>query len=106
MTFVWLWTDFLLWVLFALCMVAVVKIRGNELLLQKWQKIFAQPLALSAFIVFSFYILVGLSDSIHFRLDNSTTTYSVLDRALLPALEAEKKPNSTPLNFEQFQKNI
>jgi hypothetical protein len=49
MTFVWLWTDFLLWVLFALCMVAVVKIRGNELLLQKWQKIFAQPLALSAF---------------------------------------------------------
>jgi hypothetical protein len=38
MTFVWLWTDFLLWVLFALSMIAVVKIRGNELLLQKWQK--------------------------------------------------------------------
>ena len=104
MTFVWLWTDFLLWVLFALCMVAVVKIRGNELLLQKWQKIFAQPLALSAFIVFAFYILVGMSDSIHFRLDNSTTTYSVLDRALLPALEAEEKTYSTPLNFEQFSK--
>jgi peptide/nickel transport system permease protein len=104
MTFVWLWTDFLLWVLFALSMVAVVKIRGNELLLQKWQKIFAQPLALSAFIVFAFYILVGLSDSIHFRLDNSTTTYSVLDRALLPALEAEEKTYSTPLNFEQFSK--
>ncbi len=104
MTFVWLWTDFLLWVLFALSMIAVVKIRGNELLLQKWQKIFAQPLALSAFIVFSFYILVGLSDSIHFRLDNSTTTYSVLDRALLPALEAEEKTYSTPLNFEQFSK--
>ncbi|SFV84227.1 Oligopeptide transport system permease protein [hydrothermal vent metagenome] len=104
MTFVWLWTDFLLWVLFALSMVAVVKIRGNELLLQKWQKIFAQPLALSAFIVFAFYILVGLSDSIHFRLDNNTTTYSVLDRALLPALEAEEKTYSTPLNFEQFSK--
>jgi peptide/nickel transport system permease protein len=104
MTFVWLWTDFLLWVLFALSMVAVVKIRGNELLLQKWQKIFAQPLALSAFIVFAFYILIGLSDSIHFRLDNSTTTYSVLDRALLPALEAEEKTYSTPLNFEQFSK--
>jgi len=85
-------------------MVAVVKIRGNELLLQKWQKIFAQPLALSAFIVFAFYILIGLSDSIHFRLDNSTTTYSVLDRALLPALEAEEKTYSTPLNFEQFSK--
>ncbi len=104
MTFVWLWTDFLLWVLFALSMIAVVKIRGNELLLQKWQKIFAQPLALSAFIVFSFYILVGLSDSIHFRLDNNTTTYSVLDRVLLPALEAEEKTYSTPLNFEQFSK--
>lgn len=104
MTFVWLWTDFLLWVLFALSVVAVVKIRANELLLQKWQKIFAQPLALSAFIVFAFYILIGLSDSIHFRLDNSTTTYSVLDRALLPALEAEEKTYSTPLNFEQFSK--
>jgi peptide/nickel transport system permease protein len=104
MTFVWLWTDFLLWVLFALTMVAVVKIRGNELLLQKWQKIFAQPLALSAFIIFTFYILIGLSDSIHFRLDNNTTTYSVLDRVLLPALEAEEKTYSTPLNFEQFSK--
>ncbi|MBT3195668.1 MAG: ABC transporter permease [Candidatus Ruthia sp.] len=104
MTFIWLWTDFLLWVLFALSMIAVVKIRGNELLSQKWQKIFAQPLALSAFIVFAFYILIGLSDSIHFRLDNNTTTYSVLDRALLPALEAEEKTYSTPLNFEQFSK--
>jgi peptide/nickel transport system permease protein len=104
MTFIWLWTDFLLWVLFALSMVAVVKIRGNELLRQKWQKVFAQPLALSAFIIFSFYILIGLSDSIHFRLDNNTTTYSVLDRALLPALEAEEKTYSTPLNFEQFSK--
>jgi peptide/nickel transport system permease protein len=85
-------------------MVAVVKIRGNELLLQKWQKIFAQPLALSAFIIFTFYILIGLSDSIHFRLDNNTTTYSVLDRVLLPALEAEEKTYSTPLNFEQFSK--
>lgn len=104
MTFIWLWTDFLLWVLFALSMVAMVKIRGNELLRQKWQKVFAQPLALSAFIIFSFYILIGLSDSIHFRLDNNTTTYSVLDRALLPALEAEEKTYSTPLNFEQFSK--
>jgi len=104
MTFVWLWTDFLLWVMFALSMFAVVKIRGNELLLQKWKKIFAQPLALSAFIVFSFYILIGLSDSIHFRLDNNTTTYSILDRVLLPALEAEEKTYSTPLNFEQFSK--
>ncbi len=104
MTFVWLWTDFLLWVMFALSMFAVVKIRGNELLLQKWKKIFAQPLALSAFIVFSFYILIGLSDSIHFRLDNNTTTYSMLDRVLLPALEAEEKTYSTPLNFEQFSK--
>ena len=94
----------MLWVLFALSMIAVVKIRGNELLSQKWQKIFAQPLALSAFIVFAFYILIGLSDSIHFRLDNNTTTYSVLDRALLPALEAEEKTYSTPLNFEQFSK--
>ncbi len=104
MSFIWLWTDFLLWVLFALSVVAVVKIRGNELLLQKWQKVFAQPLALSAFIVFAFYILIGLSDSIHFRLDNSATTYSMLDRVLLPALEAEEKTYSTPLNFEQFSK--
>ena len=104
MTFIWLWTDFLLWVLFALSMVAVVKIRGNELLRQKWQKVFTQPLALSAFIVFIFYILIGLSDSVHFRLDNNTTTYSVLDRVLLPALEAEEKTYSTPLNFEQFSK--
>ena len=59
MTFIWLWTDFLLWVLFALSMVAVVKIRGNELLRQKWQKVFTQPLALSAFIVFIFYILIS-----------------------------------------------
>ncbi len=104
MTFIWLWTDFLLWVLFALSMFAVVKIRGNEILRQKWKKVFAQPLALSAFIVFVFYILIGLSDSVHFRLDNNTTTYSVLDRVLLPALNAEEKTYSTPLNFEQFSK--
>jgi len=104
MTFIWLWTDFLLWLLFALTIFAVVKIRSNDLLHQKWQKIFAQPLALSAFIVFTFYIVIGLSDSIHFRFDNDTTTYSVLDRVLLPALEADEKTYSTPLNYEQFSK--
>ena len=104
MTFIWLWTDFLLWLLFALSIIAVVKIRNNELLHQKWRKIFAQPLALSAFIVFAFYIVIGLSDSIHFRFDNGTTTYSVLDRVMLPALESDEKTYSTPLNYELFSK--
>ena len=104
MTFVWLWTDFLLWLLFALSMVAVVKVRANELLRDKWRRVFAQPLALSAFIVFVFYILIGLSDSIHFKIGNDTTIYSALDRALLPALEAEEKTYSTPLNYQQFSK--
>ncbi|HIG89114.1 MAG TPA: hypothetical protein EYQ04_04000, partial [Candidatus Thioglobus sp.] len=104
MTFIWLWTDFLLWVLFALSFYAIIKIRQNDLLRQKWKKIFSQPLALSAFIVFSFYILIGLTDSLHFRFDNDTTAYSVLDRVLLPALEADEKTYSTPLNYQQFSK--
>lgn len=104
MTFIWLWTDFLLWLLFALSIYAVIKIRQNDLLLQKWKIIFSQPLALSAFIVFSFYILIGLTDSLHFRFNNDTITYSVLDRVLLPALEADEKTYSTPLNYEQFSK--
>ena len=104
MTFVWLWTDFLLWLLFALSIVAVVKVRANELLRDKWRRVFAQPLALSAFIVFVFYILIGLSDSIHFKIGNDATIYSALDRVLLPALEAEEKTYSTPLNYQQFSK--
>ncbi len=104
MTFVWLWTDFLLWLLFVLSVYAVVKIRQNDLLLQKWQKIFSQPLALSAFIIFAFYVLIALTDSLHFRIGNDTTTYSALDRILLPALQAEEKTYSTPLNYEQFSK--
>ena len=104
MTFVWLWTDFFLWLLFALSIIAVVKVRANELLRDKWRRVFSQPLAMSAFIVFVFYILIGLSDSIHFKIGNDTTIYSALDRALLPALEAEEKTYSTPLNYQQFSK--
>ena len=104
MTFVWLWTDFFLWLLFALSIITVVKVRANELLRDKWRRVFSQPLAMSAFIVFVFYILIGLSDSIHFKIGNDTTIYSALDRALLPALEAEEKTYSTPLNYQQFSK--
>ncbi len=103
MTFIWLWTDFLLWLLFALAFYAFLKIRTNPLLKQKWQKIFAQPLALSAFIVLSFYLLIGLSDSVHFRLANDATPYSLLDIALAPTLVAEKT-YSTPLSYQQFSK--
>lgn len=104
MSFVFLWTDILLWFLFALTIYGVIRIRQSEILSHKWRKIFAQPMALSAFIVFAFYILVGLSDSIHFRFSNDTNTYSLLDRALLPALEAEEKTYSTPLDYQQFSK--
>ena len=104
MSFVFLWTDVLLWILFFISIYGVVKVRSNDILLQKWQKIFSQPLALSAFIVFAFYIVIGLSDSIHFRFDKDTNTYSVLDRVLIDAQTSDEKTYSTPMNFEQFSK--
>ena len=104
MSIVWLWTDIALWVLTLLSVFAVYKIKKSESLSRKWISIFSRPIALSSFIIFVFYIFIGLSDSIHLRDSKTSEVYSLLDFALMPVIESEEKTYSTPLNYQQFSK--
>ena len=88
MSIVWLWTDIALWVLTLLSIFAVYKIKKSESLSRKWISIFSKPIALSSFIIFVFYIFIGLSDSIHLRDSKTSEVYSLLDFALMPVMES------------------
>jgi len=67
MSFVWLWTDILVWTLVLVLIGAVRSIRRSEQIRKQWFYILKSPIAMSAAIVLSFYLLFALLDSVHFQ---------------------------------------
>ncbi len=77
MSFVWLWTDMLVWVLMLALIGAIRSIRRSEQSRKQWFQILKSPIAMSAAIVLSFYLLLALLDSVHFQFTPTQSTASV-----------------------------
>ena len=116
--FVFLWTDFVLWLVALGAVVYAWRVRGNRHLLATWRHVTHDAPAMAAVVVVGVFIAIALLDSIHFRprlpaapgaaADASpayaTRTLSVLDTLLAHAIDSREKTYSVPLAWWSFQR--
>ena len=62
-----LWTDLLLWIMLIAGVFVAKQCHKRVNVREKWQAVFANPLAICAFVVMMSYLFVGLLDSVHFK---------------------------------------
>lgn len=70
-------SDYLIWCLFFLCIIAAFWIRTQPHYLEPWKQVFRKKTAVISFLVLCIYIVIGLLDSIHVNILNQQK--SVLD---------------------------
>ena len=116
--FVFLWTDFVLWLVVLGVAVYAWKVRANRHALATWRQVARDAPAMSAAVVLGLFIAIALLDSVHFRprlpaapgaapdapAAYATRTVSVLDVLLAHATESREKTYSLPLAYWSFQK--
>jgi peptide/nickel transport system permease protein len=116
--FVFLWTDFVLWLVVAGVVVYALRVRGDRHLRATWRHVARDAPAMSAAVVLGAFIAVALLDSVHFRPRlppapsaaadappaYATRTVSVLDTLLVHAIDSREKTYSVPLAWWSFQR--
>src|SRR6476619_4379332 len=116
--FVFLWTDLVLWLVVATCIVYAVHVRRSADLRATWRHVLQDTPAMCAAVVLCVFIALALLDSIHFRprlaaapdaaadasVAYATRTISPLDALLHGAIEAREKTYSVPLAYWSFQR--
>jgi peptide/nickel transport system permease protein len=103
-----LWTDALLYVLLAVLVLTVWRVRRREHLRAPWRQVARGRMGMCALIVLLPYVVIGLLDSIHFReplpfvhgqlggVQYSTEVLSLLDKIASPLRERDEKTYSAP----------
>tara|TARA_B100000676_G_scaffold242059_1_gene243450 strand:+ start:219 stop:1598 length:1380 start_codon:yes stop_codon:yes gene_type:complete len=102
-------TDFLFLLVLAGVVGYVFIVLRDDNLSRTWKKVFQRPLAASAALIFTFYILIAALDSIHFKLTaqdkvGSGEILSVLDIVLWDVKVNVEKTYSAPLAYRSFSK--
>lgn len=105
--FVFLWTDFLVYVLVAVAVGFGAYASRHEHLREPWRQVARRPLAMAALVVLSVYGAIGLLDSVHFqeRLPQgqySAEVKSVLDVVLTPIRTHVERTYSAPFALRSF----
>jgi peptide/nickel transport system permease protein len=110
-----LWTDALVFLLLALAAVFALYARRHEHLRAPWRRVVRSRVGVVALVVLGFYVVVGLLDTVHFRLrlpnqqPGAQTQFapqvlSVLDVLLRPLREGQEKTYSAPFATHLFVK--
>ncbi len=116
--FVFLWTDFVLWLVVAGVAVYIWRARRNVRVRANWLHVVRDTPAMCAAVVLGVFITIALLDSVHFRPQlaavegaaadaqtaYATRTLSIFDVLMAHAIEAREKTYSTPLAYWSFQK--
>lgn len=112
MTWLWLWTDSLLYLMLIGALAMTIWTRQREHLRRPWRQVAQSKTAMISLVIFLTFVLVGLLDSIHLRMpvhqaslpegiNASQTTLtapavSVLDLLLTPLRTSHEKSYSAP----------
>ncbi|MBN2647608.1 MAG: ABC transporter permease [Thiotrichales bacterium] len=67
MSMVWLWTDFLLWILLFVLIWGVRSIRHSSQARKQWRKVFESKMAMATGLILAVYFAIALIDSVHFK---------------------------------------
>jgi peptide/nickel transport system permease protein len=103
----YLLTDILVFVLIVAMIFLISYVRQKPHLREPWREIFHRKLAMASLVVLSVYVLIGLLDSIHFRLplpkeaasqevNYSVQVLSLFDVMVTPLREHTEKTYSAP----------
>ncbi len=116
--FVFLWTDFVLWLVVAGVLFYIWRARHNARAKANWLHVLRDAPAMCAAVVLGVFVTIALLDSVHFRPRLSaiegasadaqaaygTRTLSIFDALMSHAIESREKTYSTPLAYWSFQK--
>ena len=116
--FVFLWTDFVLWLVVAGVLVYIWRARRNARTKANWMHVLRNAPAMCAAVVLGVFLTIALLDSVHFRprlsavegaaadaqVAYGTRTLSIFDALMSHAIESREKTYSTPLAYLSFQK--
>lgn len=114
---VFLWTDILIYMLLAVVAAGVFYVRKRPHLVTPWKSVLKRKRGMISIMVLACYVLIGLSDSIHFRLalesdGNSTETHyateviSLFDLAAKPLRQQVEKTYSAPFSHQLYVKEM
>jgi peptide/nickel transport system permease protein len=98
-----LWTDALLYLLVLMALVYVLRVRRREHLRAPWRRVMQSPVAMGAAVVLGAYVLVALTDSLHFR-SASGEVISVFDYLVTPLRVHTEKTYSAPFATHLYAK--
>lgn len=120
-----LWTDALIYILLITLVAFFTYVRSKEHLVVPWQHVLRRPLAMTALVILSAYVVVGLLDSVHFRkvlpsqdvaqttdanrqvgIHYSVEVLSLLDVIADPIRQRVEKSYSAPLATHLFSKDM
>lgn len=109
-----LWSDALVFLLIAACIFATVYVRKREHLLLPWRRVAQSSMAMVSLLVLSLFLLVGLLDTLHFRIalpqsNNGEKVYSpevlsVFDKVVEPLRTHTEKTYSAPFALTLYAK--
>ena len=114
MKIVILWTDAVVFLVFAASLLYAWKVVRTPHLAETWRKAFANPTGAGAATVLALFMLIGLIDSLHYRALLSTApgnapayapeTKSLLDLLLAHQAEGRERSYSAPLAYIAHEK--
>ena len=108
-----LWTDALVFVMIAAVLALAWHVRRHEHLAASWHKVARSPTGMAAATVLSFFVVVGIADSLHYRpaiaMKDGKTVYavevlSVLDKATEHLRMRKATTYSAPLATHGYTK--
>lgn len=99
------WTDECFLFVLLLSIILIINSLKKEHVRMAFRQIFSRPVAMSAAIVLSFFLVIGILDSLHFR-THSAFSYSLLDYLLSPLDKTYEQSYSKPLALHLYAKEI
>src|SRR6056297_3415286 len=105
-------SDWMIYALFFLAVMGVIYMRRYPHLREPWRYVARRRLAMIAMVILSFYIIVGLLDSIHLRITYPpqqhmvTRIQSVLDLIVSPLGDNDEQTYSAPFAAHLFSQSL
>lgn len=101
-----LWTDGLIYLLVLVITILVFSLRNKEHFLRPWRQISHNRTAMSSLVILTFFLTIGVLDSIHFKPKNSPhhDIISLLDKLTSTLQAHQEKSYSAPFAAFSYSK--
>lgn len=114
MSFVWLWTDLMVWSLLFVILAGVASIRNSEQARKQWRRIFESRVAMASAVILMFYFAFALLGSVHLQLTGSSEAstdkrqgvYSLLDLSLIHLADQSERTYSAPFATHEYSTSL